>query len=257
MKNGDTLAVDAVELGKMYNQGRIDRQVLLGFNFQLRAGECIALLGPNGSGKTTVLHLIAGLVAPDAGILRVLGAPPGECPVGYVFQDYRATLLPWYTVLDNIRVSNWLNRKNEPVSREAIQQLIEDMGLEGLPIDAYPYQLSGGQQQIVCLLRAFVHSPALLLLDEPTSALDTRMSSEVWDVLHLLRERAAPSVLVVTHDLDESLIVSDRIICLAGTPCRIALDVENRTPRPRSLACLASPEANAVRRQILEVWSSV
>lgn len=248
--------IEATGISKSYAQGQNIRPVFDAFSFSLRRGECVAILGQNGSGKTTFLNLVAGSVLPDQGRLAVLGHPPGEQPVGYVFQDYRATLMPWYTVIDNILLPGDLRGQIRAEARSKVEQLVHDMGLtDRLPLDAYPYELSGGQQQITCLLRAFFYSAALLLLDEPTSAIDSQMRWEVWRVIRLFRERANPGIVVVTHDIDESLILGDRIIYLGGSPAQVMLEEVNYTPETRSLRSLGSPEANNLRTIILEAWS--
>lgn len=217
-------------------------------NVQIRAGEFVSLIGPSGCGKSTFLRLLAGLARPDEGRFTLDGVPitgPGY-ERGLVFQD--PTLFPWLTVYDNIafgiKIRNIYHEK-----KAEVQELIRLVGLEGFE-KAYPHQLSGGMAQRVALARALVNHPKVLLLDEPFGALDafTRMNMQD-ELLRVWRERGTTMVMV-THDVDEAIYLSDRILVMSARPARIEsiIDVEIGRPRERDL-----PDFLRLRARILQI----
>ena len=209
-----------------------DAVVLDGIDLEIAPGEFVAVLGRSGSGKTTLLRLLARL---DRGLTGALET--GSSPA-VVFQDPR--LLPWRSALDNVALGL---RGPEPRTRAA--QALAEVGLEGRE-DAWPRQLSGGQRQRVSLARALVREPDLLLLDEPFSALDalTRISAQA--LVSTLWRRHRPAVLLVTHDVEEALLLADRTLLLDGG--RIANDERFDLPRPRRRD---NPALIARRRDLL------
>jgi sulfonate transport system ATP-binding protein len=210
-----------------------DAVVLDGLDLELRAGEFVALLGHSGSGKTTLLRILAGLDAGITGDVRTGGTP------AVVFQDPR--LLPWRSVIQNVALGL---RDAEPRGRA--RRALAEVGLEGRE-DAWPRQLSGGQRQRVALARALVREPDLMLLDEPFSALDalTRVSAQA--LVRDLWQRHQPAVLLVTHDVEESLLLADRVLIVHDG--RIAYDERFDLARPRRRD---HPDLVARRRELLE-----
>ena len=183
----------------------------------IQAGEVVSLLGPSGCGKTTLLRLAAGLEKPSHGFIKLNGEvisspqhilPPEKRGIGLVFQSY--ALFPHLTVLDNVMFG--LNAKGSKAVASALN-LLTELDLDRFA-DAYPHELSGGQQQRVALARALAPNPALILLDEPFSGLDSRLRERVRDqMLHVLKERQT-AALMVTHDAEEAMFMSDRIMVL-------------------------------------------
>jgi ABC-type nitrate/sulfonate/bicarbonate transport system ATPase subunit len=219
-----------------------------GASLSLAPGELVSLVGPSGCGKSTLLRLIAGLEQPDTGELRVGGQPitGPSAERGLVFQD--PNLFPWLTVRRNIQagfVARGLPRRD----RNGVDELISLVGLDGFG-DAYPHQLSGGMAQRAALARALVNHPKLLLLDEPLGALDafTRMRMQD-EVLRLWRARGT-TMLLVTHDIDEAIYMSDRIVVMTCSPGRIDQVIPVPLDRPRQRN---SPEFLALRGRILEI----
>jgi sulfonate transport system ATP-binding protein len=210
-----------------------DVVVLDGLDLDLRAGEFVALLGHSGSGKTTLLRALAGLDPAVTGEIRTGGTP------AVVFQDPR--LLPWRSVLQNVALGL---RDRDPQTRA--RRALAEVGLEGRE-DAWPRQLSGGQRQRVALARALVREPDLMLLDEPFSALDalTRVSAQA--LVNELWQRHQPAVLLVTHDVEESLLLADRVLIVDGG--RIAYDERFDLARPRRRD---HPDLVSRRRELLE-----
>jgi ABC-type nitrate/sulfonate/bicarbonate transport system ATPase subunit len=222
--------------------------VLDRLSLTVAAGELATLVGPSGCGKSTLLRLIAGLDAPTAGELRVGAAPitgPGA-ERGLVFQD--PNLFPWLTVRGNIQAGP-VARGALRRSRADVEEFLTLVGLEGFA-DAYPHQLSGGMAQRAALARVLVNHPKVLLLDEPLGSLDafTRMRMQD-EVLRLWKARGT-TMLLVTHDIDEAVYMSDRIILVSPRPCHVERVLTVPLPRPRQRN---SPGFLRLRAEILEM----
>src|SRR5437763_2524900 len=207
------------------------RQVLDGVSFSLAAGELISLIGPSGCGKSTLLRLVAGLDSADSGDL-LIGAEPITAPNaqrGLVFQD--PNLFPWLTVRRNIQAG----LVARGVLREKYNEVDEFMRLVGLETFAnvYPHHLSGGMAQRAGLARALINHPKVLLLDEPLGALDAFTRMPMQDEVLRLWEARRTTMLLVTHDLDEAIYMSDRIMIMTPRPGRIERTIEVGLNRPR------------------------
>jgi sulfonate transport system ATP-binding protein len=210
-----------------------DNVVLDDLDLDLAAGEFVALLGRSGSGKTTLLRALAGLDRGVSGDIQTGGAP------AVVFQEPR--LLPWRDVLTNVALG-----LRDPNPRKRAKRALAEVGLDGRE-DAWPRQLSGGQRQRVALARALVREPDLMLLDEPFSALDalTRVSAQA--LVNDLWQRHQPAVLLVTHDVEESLLLADRVLIIDGG--RISYDERFALDRPRRRD---HPDLVSRRRELLK-----
>jgi ABC-type nitrate/sulfonate/bicarbonate transport system ATPase subunit len=213
----------------------------------IRSGEFVSLIGPSGCGKSTFLRLVAGLAQPSAGTLTLDGQPivqPGY-ERGLVFQD--PTLFPWMTIYENVAFGLRV-RGRYPSKRHEVLEFIELVGLRGFE-KAYPHQLSGGMAQRASLARTLVNHPKVVLLDEPLGALDafTRMGMQD-EILKIWRQRGTTMVMV-THDVDEAIYMSDRIIVMSPRPARIEKVIEVAIGRPRSRDL---PEFLRLRSSILQ-----
>ncbi|HOJ76769.1 MAG TPA: ATP-binding cassette domain-containing protein [Bacillota bacterium] len=202
-------------------------------SIDIEPGEFVSIVGLSGCGKTSFLNAIAGLIKPNSGSIRVNGQPvsgPGH-DRAVVFQ--KASLLPWRSVLNNIIYGLELRgvRKNE--ARKLAEKYIEMVHLKGFE-HYYPHQLSGGMQQRVNLARALVCEPEILLLDEPFAALDAITREEMQNELLSLWEQTRKTVLMVTHQIDEAVLLSDRIIIFSARPAKIVEEVRVNLPRPRT-----------------------
>lgn len=224
--------------------------VLADIDITISGGEFVAIVGPSGVGKTTLLSMIAGLDADYTGAIRCDGAPlaaPGQSPpgLGMVFQEPR--LMPWLTVGDNVRLAEAerLARDRRHVSRA--DSLLDEVGLSACR-DAWPSHLSGGMQRRAALARAFVAEPWLLLMDEPFVSLDLPAANQLRALLRQLCARVRPLVLFVTHHLNEALVLADRIVFLGHAPARVVLDYRVEQTGSHDLD---SPEVAALSRRLL------
>jgi NitT/TauT family transport system ATP-binding protein len=208
-----------------------DRLVLEGLDLAVPRQGFVAVVGPSGVGKSTLLRVIAGLLPPSAGAVRLLARPePGKRPTALVFQDPR--LMPWRRVVGNVE----FGLEGLVASRAARRQrALAALDLVGLTAEAgrWPRQLSGGQRQRVGLARALAVEPDLLLMDEPFSALDAITRQVLQDELLAIWQRTQKSVLFVTHDLAEAVYLADRVVLLGGHPARVVRDETIAAPRPR------------------------
>ncbi|HEX3619262.1 MAG TPA: ABC transporter ATP-binding protein [Candidatus Udaeobacter sp.] len=207
------------------------RQALSDISLSIAPGELVSVIGPSGCGKSSLLRLIAGLDTPDSGELLVGSDPINEPSAerGLVFQD--PNLFPWLTVRRNIEAGLVARR----VLREKRNEVDEFMRLVGLEAfaDAYPHHLSGGMAQRVALARALINHPKVLLLDEPLGALDAFTRMRLQDEVLRLWENRRTTMLLVTHDIDEAIYMSDRILVMTPAPGRIDRDIRIELVRPR------------------------
>lgn len=218
------------------------KPVLVDVDLAVAAGEVVALVGRSGTGKTTILRLIAGLIAPTSGTVRLLGAAPAlarqEKRLGLVAQDAR--LHPWRTVLENVRLPLEVNPTADVNGHVSPAEWLERVGVADAAA-AYPHQLSGGMRQRVALARALVIDPEVLLMDEPLASLDELTREDLRIELLRMWQLKPRSVLYVTHDVQEAVLMADHVAVLAGGPARIVANVPIGLPRPRSVALRREP----------------
>src|SRR5206468_1295156 len=223
------------------------RLALGGISFSIVAGELVSLVGPSGCGKSTLLRLIAGLDVPDSGELLVgeekIAGPSAER--GLVFQD--PNLFPWLTVRRNID-AGLVARGVLRVKRNEVDEFMRLVGLEAFR-DAYPHHLSGGMAQRVALARALINHPKVLLLDEPLGALDAFTRMRMQDEVLRLWQARRTTMLLVTHDIDEAIYMSDRIVIMTPRPGRIEQIIPVKMNRPRDRS---SPDFLGLRSDILQ-----
>jgi len=228
------MRLQAQDLGMDYRRTNATVAVLDNISFTLADGEFLSLLGPSGAGKTTLLRCLAGLEQPTRGVARIDGRPLcGATPgMAMVFQDYAATLFPWRTVLGNVLFG--LECRNMPGSerKDRARAALADVGLADFTAH-HPWELSGGMQQRVALARAVASGARLLLMDEPFASVDALTRIELEDLLLRLWSERGASVLFVTHDVDEAIYLSDRVLVLGGSPARIVGAVSVSLARPR------------------------
>jgi NitT/TauT family transport system ATP-binding protein len=230
------------------------RPILAGVDLEVRAGEFLSIMGRSGTGKTTLLRVLGGLLdpTPSSDVTynggRVDGPPAG---VVFVFQNYAASLLPWRTVAGNVGLG-LEGHTSKDERRERVAEALAMVGLGGRAKD-YPWRLSGGMQQRVQLARALAVRPSVLLMDEPFGALDAMTKATLQDELQRVQERTDATVVFVTHDVDEAVYLSDRIVVLEGSPASVAHEIEVDLPRTRhQLATKELPEFLRLRRAVYD-----
>jgi NitT/TauT family transport system ATP-binding protein len=223
------------------------------FDLDIPRGELVSVFGPNGCGKSTLINMIAGLVPTDAGRVLFDGKPIREITFGYVFQNYREALFPWLSAFDNIAYPLRFKNITPHERRERVERLIAHLGVT-LDFNRYPYELSGGQQQLVSIMRALVVDPEILFLDEPFSALDYEMTLYMREQLQRIFMESGTTTLLVSHDLEEAVFLADRVLLLSRGPARIAAYPSYGAPRPRTPSTLSEPDFVALKSHCLEIF---
>ncbi|GAA0542877.1 MULTISPECIES: ABC transporter ATP-binding protein [Actinomadura] len=227
------LAVDG--LAKSYPNKKGAVRAIEQVSFTLHEGEFVSIVGPSGCGKTTLLSCIAGLLPPTGGSVTlggraVTGPPPG---LSVVFQDYSRSLFPWLSVESNVGLPMKSERASKAEIKRDVARLLTQVGLDPSVGGRYPWQLSGGMQQRVAIARALISHPKVLLMDEPFASVDAQTRTGLEDLLLRVWEEYNKTILFVTHDIDEAVYLSDRIVVLSKSPSSVVAELEVPLPRPR------------------------
>jgi NitT/TauT family transport system ATP-binding protein len=226
-------------------------KVLEGISFEIEQGEIIAILGPSGCGKSTLLNIVAGFEKQDSGRVLFMGKPitTPSPQRGVVFQS--AVLFPWLTIYENIAYGLKLQRKDIKNIKKKCSELIKLVDLEGFE-NYYPDQLSGGMQQRVALARVLVLEPRMLLMDEPFAALDAQTRMAMQQLLLTITEKISPTILFVTHDVEEALILADKVFVMSKRPGHITRELIVPFRRPRALSLAGSIDFSRMKSEIME-----
>ncbi len=230
-----------------------DFVTLQNISFTAKQGELICIVGPSGAGKTTLLKCIAGLLAPSAGIVELDGelvtAPPKKMAV--VFQEYGRSLMPWMTVRGNVELP-LLRTNTKDERRQLVDTALEAVGLSAAG-DKFPWQLSGGMQQRVAIARAVAYSPEVLIMDEPFASVDAQTRADLEDLVRYIWQQFGVTVLFVTHDIDESVYLGQRVIVLSMTPTVVQEELTIDLPAERDqLTTRALPRFTELRTHVYE-----
>jgi NitT/TauT family transport system ATP-binding protein len=226
--------LDIAHLAKTYGSGEKVVEAVRDVSFVVDEGEFVCVVGPSGCGKTTILRCVAGLLRPTGGEVVVRGrrvtSPPEE--MALVFQEYGRSLMPWASVRSNVL----LPLRHKKLKREERTRLV-DGSLEAVGLTRfaghYPWQLSGGMQQRVAIARALAYQPSVLLMDEPFASVDAQTRAELEDLVLQVREEFGITILFVTHDIDESVYLADRVVVLTHSPTEVKEIVPVDLARPR------------------------
>jgi ABC-type nitrate/sulfonate/bicarbonate transport system ATPase subunit len=244
----NNIKLELKNIKKSFEENRIIEDISL----KLYENEFVSLLGLSGSGKSTIFNIISGLIPPDEGEVIIQGVNfTGKTGrVSYMYQ--KDLLLPWRKVIDNVCLPLLLKGDKKEHARMNAQSYFKAFGLEGYEYK-YPFQLSGGMRQRAALLRTYLFSSDIMLLDEPFGGLDaiTRSKMHYW-LLEVLQSINA-TVLFITHDIDESLLLSDRMYILTDKPARIKEEILVNLPKPRTRDISTSKEFNDLKRNILNI----
>lgn len=240
-------------VGKAYQTRQGTTPAVGEVSLEIAAGEFVSIVGPSGCGKSTLLNMIAGFLPATTGRIVVDGrVVDGQVPpaLGYIFQ--KDTLLPWFSVRKNVALG--LKFQGVPAARIAsrVAELLE-LGHLTAFADAFPHQLSGGMRRRVALLMSLAVEPRILLLDEPFGALDTHTKTHLHRELMEIWRKLGQTVVLVTHDLDEAILLSDRVVVLSGPPSRVLLDERIAIPHPRDVFTLR--ETPQFVTHVQSLWS--
>ena len=246
----DRPVIELSDVWKTFDKGGRPVEALQGVSVNIARNEFAAILGPSGCGKSTLLNMVAGFDAPTRGAVLFDGEPV-RAPNprrAVVFQE--PALFPWYSVLDNVTFG--LRTRGMPAAsyRARVETIIEQVGLHGFE-SHYPSELSGGMKQRVGIARVLVMEPDVLLMDEPFGSLDAQTRSLMQELLLSVWERHQQTVLFVTHDIEEALLLADSVSVMTARPGRIKKRLTVDLPRPRSLEVTTSPAFNALKREVL------
>lgn len=227
-------------------------EVLKGISLDVYDQEFLTIVGPSGAGKTTLLRILAGLLEPTSGHILLDGkeidGPPRE--IALVFQDYSRSLYPWMSVEKNIGLPLKAHGVDSAEIAGRVDSCLKSVGLEGVG-EKYPWQLSGGMQQRVAIARAIAYRPEVMVLDEPFASVDAQTRNDLEDLLLQVKEEMNSTFVFVTHDVDESVYLSDRVAILSKTPSRIERVIDINLPKERNqLETRALPQFSELRAEI-------
>ena len=244
--------LEITHLAKTYGTDDKATEALRDVTFVVEDGEFVCVVGPSGCGKTTLLKCVAGLLRPTRGETVLRGKRVTEPPeeMALVFQEYGRSLMPWASVRNNVL----LPLRHKPLARgertRLVEEALESVGLTRF-IDHYPWQLSGGMQQRVAIARALAYQPSILLMDEPFASVDAQTRGDLEDLVLRVREEYGITILFVTHDIDESVYLADRVVVLTHSPTEVKEIVQVDLGRPRDqIATKELPEFLQLRGHV-------
>jgi NitT/TauT family transport system ATP-binding protein len=221
-------------LGKTYGTGAKATHAVGDISFGVESDEFVCVVGPSGCGKTTLLKCIAGLLEPSSGQVMLNGSrvtgPPEE--MALVFQEYGRSLMPWTSVRSNVLLPLRHKKLASDERSRLVEEAVQSVGLTRF-LDHYPWQLSGGMQQRVAIARALAYQPSILLMDEPFASVDAQTRGDLEDLVLKVRQQYGITILFVTHDIDESVYLADRVVVMTQSPTEVKEQVPIGLPRPR------------------------
>lgn len=223
------------------------------FNLDIPRNRFVTVFGPNGCGKSTLINMISGLIPIDAGEILFDGKTLGQTKIGYVFQNYRDALFPWISAFSNIEYPLKLEGVPSAERRRRVEHLVAHLGVT-IDLNRYPYELSGGQQQLISIMRALIVEPEVLFLDEPFSALDYEMTLFMREQIQRVFNDTRTTMVLVSHDLEEAVYLADYMLLLSRRPARVAAYPLIEIARPRTDATLSDPEFIRHKAECLEIF---
>jgi NitT/TauT family transport system ATP-binding protein len=239
-------------VAKTYGTGAKATHAIADVSFAVDDREFVCVVGPSGCGKTTLLKCVGGLLRPSKGEVLLRGrrvtSPPEE--MALVFQEYGRSLMPWASVRNNVLLPLRHKRLGRHERKALVEEALEAVGLSRF-IDHFPWQLSGGMQQRVAIARALAYQPSILLMDEPFASVDAQTRGDLEDLVLRVREEFAVTILFVTHDIDESVYLSDRVVVLTHAPTEVKEMIDVDLPFPRDqIATKELPEFTHLRGHV-------
>ena len=252
MSSDGTPLLQIRQLGKTYGSGAKATRAIGEVSFEVSDREFVCVVGPSGCGKTTLLKCVAGLLRPSDGEVLLRGrrvtSPPEQ--MALVFQEYGRSLMPWASVRKNVLLPLRHKRLGRGERNQLVEDALEAVGLTRF-MDHYPWQLSGGMQQRVAIARALAYQPSILLMDEPFASVDAQTRGDLEDLVLRVREEFAVTIVFVTHDIDESVYLSDRVVVLTHAPTEVKEVIPVELPFPRDqIATKELPEFAHLRAHV-------
>src|SRR3990167_9481353 len=241
------IAISAQNLKKSFN----NTEVFQDFSIGVEREKITAIFGPNGSGKSTLLNILSGIVAKDGGEFNIENFNHFE--FSYIFQNYRESLLPWRTNFENIALPLEIQNKNKQEIRQRVEELQKLFEFK-FNWESYPYELSGGQQQILAFMRALVTNPKVLFIDEPFSALDYENNLRLREYLQKYYLAFKPTILLITHNIEEAVHLADKIVVFSKKPTKVLEVIDNPQPYPRTVQSLKAEQFHQVKDEVLSVF---
>src|SRR5215207_4500566 len=243
-------------LGKTYGEGDDAVEAIGDLEFEVGENEFVCIVGPSGCGKTTLLKCMSGLLAPTRGQVRLhddrIDGPPER--MALVFQEYGRSLFPWMSVRQNVAFPLRRKRLAKADAAKLVERAVESVDLTGF-LDRYPWELSGGMQQRVAIARALAYQPQILLMDEPFASVDAQTRADLEDLVLEVRRQFGVTIVFVTHDIDEAVYLSDRIVVLTPSPTRVLEILDVELPHPRDQ--VTTKELGDFTRLRGHVWRSI
>jgi NitT/TauT family transport system ATP-binding protein len=239
-------------VAKTYGTGAKATHAIADTSFAVDDREFVCVVGPSGCGKTTLLKCVGGLLRPSSGLVLLRGKPVTSPPeeMALVFQEYGRSLMPWASVRNNVLLPLRHKSLGRQERKALVEEALEAVGLTGF-IDHYPWQLSGGMQQRVAIARALAYQPSILLMDEPFASVDAQTRGDLEDLVLRVREEFAVTILFVTHDIDESVYLSERVVVLTHAPTEVKEIIDVDLPFPRDqIATKELPEFTHLRGHV-------
>lgn len=237
-------------LKKIYQHNGSPVKVFDSLNLEINHGEFIGIFGPNGCGKTTLLNLISGLDKDFSGKIDF----DSKTKISYIFQNYRESIFPWLTIADNIAYPLKLRGSSHKGQKNAAQNICEQFGVK-LNLSDYPHTLSGGQQQLVAILRGLITEPDILLFDEPLSSLDYQTTLFMLNKIQEIWQETKTTIIFISHDIDEAIALSQKIILLSNKPTKIIKIFDNHLNYPRKTNIMGTNEFVELKHNILSAFT--
>lgn len=241
------IAISAQNLKKSFNNTEVFRD----FSIGIEQGKITAIFGPNGCGKSTLLNILSGIVVNDGGNFQIENFKLFE--FSYIFQNYRESLLPWRTNFENVALPLEIQNKSKQEIRQRVEKLQKLFEFK-FDWESYPYELSGGQQQILAFMRAISTNPKILFIDEPFSALDYENNLRLREYLQKYYLIFKPTILLVTHNIEEAVHLAEKIVIFSQKPTRVLEVINNPLSYPRTIQSLKAEEFHQAKDKVLSVF---
>ena len=240
-------SITVTSLKKRFN----DNDIFSEISFEVKEGEIVAIFGPNGCGKSTILNILSDVIKKDGGNFSIKNFDLFR--FSYIFQNYRESLLLWKNNYDNMAFPMKLQGWEEEEIKEKIKDISKTLGI-ALDMKLFPYEMSGGQQQILAIMRAFTNNPRIIFMDEPFSALDYENNLILRQKIQNYYIKHRPTMLIITHDIEEAVHLANKIIVLSKKPARILGTISNSAPYPRYTEFLKSDIFRKTKNKVLDAF---